>query len=120
VRKAQHLAYKYVLPWFLRRRLSGKAPSGGKASPHLEIRRKAMVAATKTQREKGGGSGEATIPRRRLEVRLWRPEIQRQLVGENGDSLGEDGSDSCSSRLGGGGGEDSAGDEAGRTRSSCV
>jgi hypothetical protein len=60
-----------VIVWLIvpKHHLSGKAPNGGKASPRLEIRRKAMVMATKTQREKGGSGGEE-IRRRRLEVRL--------------------------------------------------
>jgi hypothetical protein len=38
--------------------LSVKAPDGGKAFSRLGIRRKAMVTATKPQREKDGGGGE--------------------------------------------------------------
>jgi hypothetical protein len=41
------------------RRLSVKAPDGGKAFSRLGIRRKAMVAATKPQREKDGGGSRA-------------------------------------------------------------
>jgi hypothetical protein len=73
-----------------RRRLSGKVPNGGKASPRLEIRRKATVAATKPRREKGSGGGS----------------------GSGFSGLGEDGSGSHNLRSGGDGGvsEDSAGE----------
>jgi hypothetical protein len=79
-----------VLP---KRRLSGKAPGGGKASPRLEIRHKVTVAATKTRIEKGSNNGEEDIRRRQLRVRLRRAKIRRQLVDEDGGDLGEDGSD---------------------------
>jgi hypothetical protein len=48
---------KFIPPLFLRRRLSGKVAIQGKVSHRLEIRRKATVAATRTQRERVGGGG---------------------------------------------------------------